>query len=352
MKFPALHEINNKLAFLVLISLILYFGSFILIPIVFSTLLAMLMIPLAHYLEKQRVPTLLSALTCTLVVCIGISLFVYFIGTEISAFVKQIPVINNELKALSKDVQYFIYSVLNISKERQVWFVKTQAQPFISYFTGILTGLISKIYLTLWNALLVFILVFLFILRRERYKNFILSMIPKRHPEQQDLLLSRIGRVTGLYLRGRVISIAAITLFYTIGLTVAGIDNAFLLAVFAAAFSIVPYIGTFIGSLFPILMTLVTETGWLPALLVILILIVGQLIDDYFIEPVFVGGQVDLNAASVLLILVVGGYFWGIAGMILFIPLLAIVKIICDETETLKPWGQLLGRTGKFKSKN
>ena len=68
--------------------------------------------------------------------------------------------------------------------------------------------------------------------------------------------------------------------------------------------------------------------------------------DNYFIEPNVVGGEVNLNALTTIVILLVGGIIWGPAGMILFMPMTAIVKIVCDHVEELKPVGHLLGDPG------
>jgi predicted PurR-regulated permease PerM len=68
-----------------------------------------------------------------------------------------------------------------------------------------------------------------------------------------------------------------------------------------------------------------------------------QTIDNYFIEPNVVGGQVHLAALPTILGIITGGIIWGPAGMILFIPMLAIAKIIFDHVEDLKPYGYLIG---------
>jgi predicted PurR-regulated permease PerM len=73
------------------------------------------------------------------------------------------------------------------------------------------------------------------------------------------------------------------------------------------------------------------------------ILAVIQLLDDYLIEPYIVGGNVHLSPLAIIVILVIGGLLWGVAGMILFIPFLGIAKIIFDHVPSLQPYGFLIG---------
>jgi predicted PurR-regulated permease PerM len=92
-------------------------------------------------------------------------------------------------------------------------------------------------------------------------------------------------------------------------------------------------------------MALLTEDVQ-TALWAAIVMIVIQAMDNYFIEPNVVGGEVNLSALWSILSILIGGMIWGVAGMILFLPLFGIIKIICDHVESLKPIGYLLGEPG------
>jgi predicted PurR-regulated permease PerM len=145
-------------------------------------------------------------------------------------------------------------------------------------------------------------------------------------------------------------SITIIAVLYSIGLSIVGIKNAILLAGIAAILTLIPYVGTVLGGLFPVMMALVTEDSMRPALLAILVMFSIQTIDNYFIEPNIVGGEVNLSALASILSIVAGGLIWGVAGMILFLPMMGITKIICDHVESLKPIGYVVGDPGGNKS--
>ncbi|HEX6891140.1 MAG TPA: AI-2E family transporter, partial [Chryseolinea sp.] len=138
-------------------------------------------------------------------------------------------------------------------------------------------------------------------------------------------------------------SIVILFICYTIGLLIIGIKNALLLAAVASLLTIIPYAGTIVGSMFPVLMAIVTEDSYQPVIWTAILVIVIQAVDNYFIEPYVVGGEVNLSAMATIVIIVCGGLIWGIAGTILFIPLLGIIKIVCDHVEPLKPYGFLVG---------
>jgi predicted PurR-regulated permease PerM len=95
---------------------------------------------------------------------------------------------------------------------------------------------------------------------------------------------------------------------------------------------------------------MVTESTIQPAIWVLVALIFIQAIDNYFVEPNVIGGEVRLTALSTILAIFMGGIVWGIAGMILFIPILGILKIIFNHVAKLKPYGYLIGDEGRSPS--
>jgi len=187
------------------------------------------------------------------------------------------------------------------------------------------------------------IFTFLFLYNKERYETFFVKVFKNDKPARVKSIVKKISQVSEQYLLGRTYSILIMFALYSIGLLIIGIKNAILLAAIASLLTFIPYVGTIIGSVFPILMALVTEDSTTAAIWTAVVMIGIQAFDNYFVEPYVVGGNVNLSAFATIFIIVCGGLVWGIAGTILFIPLLAIVKIICDNVESLKPYGYLIG---------
>jgi predicted PurR-regulated permease PerM len=124
-----------------------------------------------------------------------------------------------------------------------------------------------------------------------------------------------------------------------------GIEYAILLGILGALLNVIPYIGGVVAVALPMMVALATKSSAWHAFYVLAIYYFIQLIDNNYIVPKIVASKVKLNALFSIIAVIVGNALWGIPGMFLSIPLLAIVKLIFDHIEPLKPWGFLLGDT-------
>jgi len=114
------------------------------------------------------------------------------------------------------------------------------------------------------------------------------------------------------------------------------------LGLISGIFNIVPYIGIFTALLISVLITFATA-GAGKVLLVLIAFVSIHALDGNVLMPLVVGSKVKINALFAFIGIVVGEMIWGISGMFLCIPYLAMLKIIFDKVEQLKPWGILLG---------
>jgi predicted PurR-regulated permease PerM len=130
-----------------------------------------------------------------------------------------------------------------------------------------------------------------------------------------------------------------------VGLLILGIDYAVLIGVLGALLNLIPYIGGIIAVAMPMMIALVTKDSPWFALYVMAVYYFIQLVDNNYIVPKIVASKVKINALVSIVAVLAGGALWGVAGMFLSIPLLAIIKVICDFIEPLKPIGFLLGDT-------
>jgi predicted PurR-regulated permease PerM len=179
------------------------------------------------------------------------------------------------------------------------------------------------------------------------YRRFFMSFLyqcfrREDHPNVGSTMY-KIERVVRSYILGLFTVILIVAFLNSVGLMLLGIQYAIFFGVLAAVLTIVPYIGIFLGSLLPILFTLVTKDSlWYPVGVAILLWGV-QFLEGNFITPNIVGGRVSINPFAALVALFIGGMIWGIPGMILSIPVLAIIKVICDAGVPLQSIGFLLG---------
>jgi predicted PurR-regulated permease PerM len=144
-------------------------------------------------------------------------------------------------------------------------------------------------------------------------------------------------------LSGMILLIIIIGLANSIGLWIIGIDNPFLFGFLGAILSIIPYVGTAFGAIIPIIYAFVSYDSIWPAISVAILFWAVQLITDNFLSPKIVGGSLNVNALAAILSLIIGALVWGVAGMILFLPFAAMLKVFCEEYEELKPIALLIG---------
>jgi predicted PurR-regulated permease PerM len=336
-------RVNQYLLLAILTTIVLFYGKVVLVPVLFAALLAMLMAPVCRWLDSRGLSRPLSTAVCILILLVSLLAVLGVVAAEISTFVGEAAAIEKKANEFLANMQGFIEETFRVAPEKQVTVVKEQvknmgksAGSFAGAFIGGITGTIAGLLITL-------VFTFLFLFNKERYESFFLKLYKDEEPAKVKTIVNKITTVAQKYLTGRVMSILTLATLYSIGLLIVGIKNAVLLAGIAALLTVVPYVGSVLGGLFPFMMALVTEDSMQPALMVVVVIVAIQTIDNYFIEPNMVGGEVNLSAFASILAILVGGLVWGVAGMVLFIPMVGIIKIVCDHVEPLKPVGYVLG---------
>jgi predicted PurR-regulated permease PerM len=308
-----------------------------------GAMFAMLMAPLCNRLDKVGISRGLSSFIGLLVVLFSLLIIFGVSVWQVAIFVEDLPTIEQRSTEMLVKIQDFIEETFSIPSEDQVAFLQKQFKT-LSASAGTYVGkVLTTFSSTLAWLILTLVFTYLFLYNRERYESFFLRLFKNEEPEKIKAVVKKISHVAQHYLTGRAISVIILFVFYALGLLLIGIKNALLLAAIGALLTVIPYVGTILGGLFPVLMALLTEDSFAPAIWAGVVMVTVQAVDNYFIEPYVVGGEVNLSALATIMIIVCGGLIWGTFGMILFIPLLGIAKIICDNVESLKPYGYLIG---------
>ncbi|MEO8820179.1 MAG: AI-2E family transporter, partial [Ginsengibacter sp.] len=145
------------------------------------------------------------------------------------------------------------------------------------------------------------------------------------------------------YMVGLLIEAIIIAILNSAALFILGVQYALLLGIIGALLNVLPYIGGIIAIILPILIATVTKDGYSAQIGIIIAYSIIQFIDNHILVPRIVSSQVKINALVTLIIVLLGGSIWGISGMFLSVPFIAVLKIIFDRVDGLKPWGKLLG---------
>jgi predicted PurR-regulated permease PerM len=187
--------------------------------------------------------------------------------------------------------------------------------------------------------------VFLILFYEPLLLDFTRKLFGEQNQSQVSVIVTKTKSVIQSYLVGLVIEATIIAVMEIAALLILGIEYALLLGILGALLNVIPYIGGLVAVALPMMVALATkDSAWYAGYILVIYYII-QLIDNNYIVPKIVASKVKINALFSIIVVIAGNALWGVPGMFLSIPLLAIVKLIFDHIEPLKPWGFLLGDT-------
>src|SRR5690606_13496370 len=217
----------------------------------------------------------------------------------------------------------WINQYVPISRKKGLDYISENLTSIIDQPFDMISASISASTSFVSNFFLVLLYSFFFLYYKAGIPSFLLQQSSKKYRESAANLLSQIKSITQDYLLGLGTVMLILGILNSVGLMVIGIDYAFFWGFLAAFLAVIPYIGTFIGGFLPFLYALaVTDTQWQP-LAVIGLFVLVQTLEGNFITPKVVGDNISINPFTAILGLIIGGSLWGIAGMVLALPLLA-----------------------------
>jgi len=334
---------KNILQGLLILALIfgaLYFAKPFLVPICFAGLFAMLFLPVTRKLEKAGVSRSLAVTVSVLLFLLLIAMIIMIVTWQVTNLTSDLGNIEGKAHAIMQQLRDFIARTFGISVEQQKEMLDSQSGNAPSLIARFGISVMDVVF----NFLLVTVYIFLFLYYRMHIKKFILQVVPKKEDDNAEDAILNIEKVSQKYLSGLGLMIVCLWIMYSIGFTIVGLKNAIFFAILCGLFEIVPYVGNITGNILAVLMAL-TQGGGFPMVIGILITYsLVQSLQTYLLEPLVVGPGVNINPLFTIMGLVLGELVWGISGLVLAIPLLAIVKIICDHIPALKPYGFLIGR--------
>jgi predicted PurR-regulated permease PerM len=344
-------SLQRAVYFVLLIFLViagLFYAKPFLVPVCFAGLLAMLFLPLSRWFENRKIPRAIAILFCILIFLAVLTGIIWLISWQITDLSAEAGDVENKVKKMIKQVENSIQNSFGISPKQQEEMLSEQAKNG----NGMIAGIGSSLSGFIVDFILMLVYIFLFMFFRGRIRNFILQLVSPTEKKNAETIISGIQKVSQQYLTGLGLMIACLWVMYGIGFSIVGVKYAILFAIICGLLEIVPFIGNLTGNLLTILMVIVQGGDTGMVLGVIITYLAVQFLQTYILEPLVVGSEVNINPLFTIIILVVGELIWGIPGMVLAIPLLGIVKIICDHVPSLKPYGYLIGSDKKKRKRS
>jgi len=342
-KYPFWLKSSVTLIGLSLLFVILSYGKFILMPIAFAAFFSMLLNPVVTKLEGWklgRAPSILLSLLLVLIILTGI---ITLISAQFVQFSERIPEVTERLKTVTTDGIEFLEETVGLSEEQRTNYLEQGLTNLIDksgQYAGSVVGATTSAF-TLMSLLPIF--VFFMLYYKEMYQTFFKKLFERNENKTIDGVLVNVQEVTQNYLVGLLTVIGILAILNTVGLLLIGLEHAIFFGVFASLLAIIPYIGIIIGALPPLLFALLLGDSIITPLLVIAVFGTVQFLEGNFISPRIVGSKVSINPFMAMLALIIGGELWGISGMILFVPLIGILRVVFEQIDDLKPYGYLLG---------
>ena len=345
-KLPLNARISFAIIILFGISYFLYVAQDILIPIVMATILAVLLNPIVIFLESKKIKKFFAIFFTVLISFILVTSFLFFLISQASSLSDALPILKKKFNESSAEIITLIAEKTNLKESKiQAWILDQQKNQIKDFKIGEKISSVGNVMVTIF-LMPVYLVMILY------YKPLLLEFFRKLFRNKDFIAVEEIllntKKIIQSYVVGLFIEFVIIAFLNSLGLFIIGIPYAFLLGVIGALLNLIPYLGALIAA--TIYMTIAFIT--MPPIFVVYVLImyvVIQLIDNNLIIPRIVASRVQINALASIISVTIGGAIWGIPGMFLSIPLIAIVKVICDHIYSLNAWGFLLGDSSSSK---
>jgi len=347
---PFYHKLASVLVSLVVIGYLVILGKSLLSPLIFSCLFSILLLPLASFLENRlHLRRGLASLLAVLLLLVFVSTIVYVVGVQMSDLASDWPQFKTQLDSSIADIQHWIAVKFHINVHKQLTFVKSATSKVLDSGTAVLGVTIISLSSFLLFLVFTFIYTLFLLIYRRLIMQFLISVFLEENSLVVHDIIEQVQQILRKYIVGLLIEMCIVSVFVCLAFWVLGIKHAILLGLITGLFNIIPYIGIFTAMLTSVLITFATAAVTGKLLLVIGVLVITHLVDSNILLPVIVGSKVKINPLITVLGVVLGEMIWGISGMFLSIPVIAVLKIIFDRVESLKPWGLLLGELEKVK---
>lgn len=313
-------------------------GQTVLVPLSFALLLAFILYPIVSFFERKGARRLWAVIWTIVSSLLLITGLIFLFSSQIIRIARQFENFTEKLTQLTIDVAAFINIYLPIHPHLDADDIMAKAREWLSGTSPqVIEDTISSTSLFITGLVLTVIYTFLILLYRRGLKNaFVHFASVEKRPVYTEMLVE-VQKVGQKYLTGIFTLIIILGVMNSLGLFLIGIDYPLFFGFLAAFLSIVPYVGTTIGSTIPTLYALINYDSIWYAVGVVLVFWLIQFIEGNFLNPKIIGGNLNLNALVAIVSLILGGVIWGIAGMVLFLPYMAVFKVLCKYYEPLKP---------------
>ncbi len=338
-KYPFYFRATVTLFGIMIFVYLLFVLKGILIPLAFALMMAILLNPFVNKLQQKKIPKILSIIIALILTILLFTGIMYFISSQIAKFSNEMPVLEKKIVELFSHFKIWLRDNFSISLAKQNEMLSEAGdnlKPLIGQTLGSVLGTLSVL-------VLLPIYTFLMLFYKTLILNFLYEIFAEKHSSKVGVVLKQTKSAIQSYMIGLLIESLVVAVLNSTALLILGVKYPILLGVVGAILNLLPYIGGIIAIALPIIIATITKDGYSTQIGILIAYMVIQFIDNNILVPRIVSSKVKINALVSLVIVLLGGAVWGVSGMFLSIPFIAVLKIIFDRIDDLKPWGKLLG---------
>ncbi len=338
---------NSLLKWLIIVSLSLFLlkaGAVLFIPMLYGLLVAFVMYPFCAWVERRGFS---RSLAITVSLLIVLSLFAGLLGIlfwQATIFRQDLPDITAKIVPALAEFRNWVQEQFSFTLQMQDEWLQRVAYDSGNKVTGLINSVFNATVQTLFMLFMIPIFTALFLYHRQTFVRFVETVFGPAHKQKLQTILTQIVYTYSGYIKGMVLVYLSVGVLNSVGLLALGIRHAVLFGMITAIMTIIPYVGIIISALLPISIAFVTKDSiWYP-LGVIGVFAFVQYLEANIIFPAVVGRQLNVSTWATLVAILAGGIVWGVSGMILFIPFVAILKVAAEHVPEWKALYVLLNR--------
>lgn len=351
-KIPVYLKVLAVLLLIIVIIFVLTIGRSLLIPLFLGGYIAMLMNPFCDWMESKKIPRILSgviSLLCALVFIMGILSVVIL---QVRDFSKDFDDVTSRLDNYLSDVDILATDLLGADLGLKDGIDKSQIFNLLESNSDTVSNFLMHTIGSLASVILIPVFIFLMLIYRDHLSEFIARLFRQHNDDDVKEKISSLRKIVQYYILGVLKVMGILAVVNTAVLYLIGVKHALFFGFFAALLNIIPYLGPFLGAILPFIFAFLTMDSLFYPFMVVVSFTLIQMVESYYLTPTIVGNNVNLNALITIVGLLIGGAIWGVVGMILIIPTLAIMKRIFDLQESTKPFSFLFGGEQELKKQD
>jgi predicted PurR-regulated permease PerM len=329
----------------------------IMAPLAMAMVLALLTFPMSKKMERWGVGKLLATSLNVLMVFIVFIGIAAVISLQVRIFVEDAEEMKRRLEPQIEKLELFIldhtplergkldkyksdYGLDQYENENQE--VEENSDSETQENQKVAASVLGSLFGFLTDFLLMFVYLFFFIHFRKKFYIFLLKLFPDEKKNTVSEILLKSADVVQHYINGRLLLMVILVVLYSLGMWISGVESFVFVSIIAAVLSIIPFIGNMIGYVLAMVIGLASggETGTLIG--ITLTFLIVQFLDSYIFQPIILGQKVNVHPFFIILAVIVGNAIWGIIGMVLSIPVIAMITIIVRHVPELEAFAYLL----------